>query len=182
MSTPQSRRALCADAPIDLDEQIGVALLGYLRNIRHAFFTSFDVRLPRKAREYAHDQDHIDLFDERIERLDGHIGLERERRMSSPLANMLQEGMKLVFVGHGLDMDRDIIRVKIEIPIDLLLRIRDHEVHIDGEIGYGAELLDERYADCKVGYEMPIHHIDMNDIGSRFFEHADIALHIHEVR
>lgn len=87
--------------------------------------------------------------------------------MSSPLANMAQEGMKLVFVGHGLDMDRDIIRVKIEIPIDLLLRIRDHEVHIDGEIGYGAELLDERYADRKVGYEMPIHHIEsMNDIGS----------------
>lgn len=29
---------------------------------------------------------------------------------------------------------------------------------------------------------MPIHHVDMDDIGSRFFEHADIALHIHEVR
>ena len=51
-----------------------------------------------------------------------------------------------------------------------------------GEIGYGAELLDERYADRKVGHEMPIHHIDMDDIGSCFFEHADIALHIHEVR
>lgn len=98
-SAYQPCRTLCADAPIDLDEQIGVALLGYLRNIRHALFASFDVRLPRKARKYAHDQDHIDLFDERIERLDGHIGLERERWMGSPLANMAQERMKLVFVG-----------------------------------------------------------------------------------
>ena len=52
--------------------------------------------------------------------------------MGSPLTNMLQERMELVFVGHGLDMDRNIIGVKIEIPIDLLLRIRDHEVHVDG--------------------------------------------------
>ena len=102
--------------------------------------------------------------------------------MGSPLANMAQERMKLVFIGHGLDMNRDIIGVKIEIPIDLLLRIRDHEVHVDGQIGYGAELFDERYADRKVGHEMPIHHIDMDDIGPCFFEHADIALHIHEVR
>lgn len=34
----------------------------------------------------------------------------------------------------------------------------------------------------RLGTKCPSHHIDMDDIGPCFFEHADIALHIHEVR
>lgn len=55
-------------------------------------------------------------------------------------------------------------------------------MHIKRDIGDFPQLRNEGDAQCEIRHEMPIHHINVDEIRTTTFKHADITLKIHEVR
>jgi hypothetical protein len=60
--------------------------------------------------------------------------------------------------------------------------IGDHEVHIERQIRPPGESLDHRYTDRQVGYEMTVHDVDMEKVGSSPFANLDGRLQIGQIR
>lgn len=55
-------------------------------------------------------------------------------------------------------------------------------MHIKRDIGYLLQLRDKRDSQCEIWHEMTIHHINVDEIGTPTFKHADIMLEVHEIR
>src|SRR5690606_5307543 len=42
----------------------------------------------------------------------------------------------------------------------------DHQVHVEGLVGCLAHALHHRRAEADIGHEMPVHHVDMDEVGA----------------
>ena len=81
----------------------------------------------------------------------------------------------------GLGVNGHDIRLALEEPRKLVQRVGNHQVHVERKVGDALELFDEGNAQREVRDEMTIHDVHMNEACSALLDHANIALHVHEV-
>ena len=85
-------------------------------------------------------------------------------------------------MGTGFDMDCNVIRPGRHKLRNELIRIRDHQVHVERNLRHFLDRLDYRRADRKVRHEMSVHHIDMEQVGTGSFDSRNFVGQAHEIR
>ena len=80
------------------------------------------------------------------------------------------------------DMDGDGIRAGLEEARQIMIRMLDHEMHIERELRVFAHGRDDRGPEGNVIDEMAIHDVEMEPIGARFFDAVDLRFEMGEIR
>ena len=82
----------------------------------------------------------------------------------------------------GLNVDREGVGAGIPKGLDTPLRVLDHEVHVKGQLHIPAAVLDQLGAERYRGYEVPVHHVDVDPVGTRLLERNHLLSEAAEVR
>ena len=82
---------------------------------------------------------------------------------------------------EGLGMDSHDIGLAFKKPRKLIQRVGNHQMHVERKVGDVLELFDEGNAQREIRDEMAVHDVHVNEARSPLLDHADIALHVHEV-
>jgi hypothetical protein len=67
----------------------------------------------------------------------------------------------------GLGMHQDMIRAGLGKGRDVWIDRRDHHVHVERQAAVRPQAFQDRRSEADIGHEMPIHHIEMQPVGSR---------------
>ncbi len=84
-------------------------------------------------------------------------------------------------VGTGLHLDVKVIGAGLGEVGNILFRLNDHQVNVEGLFGDGPEGLHHQGTDRDVGNEATVHDIDMNPVGTGFIHGADVLAQACEV-
>ena len=141
-----------------------------------------DIALARKAREHAHGQHHVELCDIGFDEIDIVIGLHGDGGLAASLVDHVNRQIKLAGFGiERLGMHRDDVGRMLQVPGQLLERVGNHQVHVERQLRDFLQASDKRHAERKVRHKMAVHHVNMYERGTAFFNFGHIAGHIHEV-
>ncbi len=77
-------------------------------------------------------------------------------------------------VRPGLGMDGDRVRSGLGEGLEERIDRRDHQMDVERLGGVRAKRLHHRRADRQVGHEMAVHHVDMDPVGARRVDGADL--------
>ena len=81
----------------------------------------------------------------------------------------------------GLGVNGDDIGAGRGKVLDVWIGGRDHQMHIEGFGGMGAQGADHRRPNGDIGHEMPIHHIHVDIIGARPVDQTNFLAQLGEV-
>jgi hypothetical protein len=80
------------------------------------------------------------------------------------------------------DMDGDGIRAGLEEARQIMIRMLDHEMHVERELRVFTDGRDDRGPEGNVIDEMAIHDVEMKPIRARFFDAVDLGFKVREIR
>ena len=92
--------------------------------------------------------------------------------------NQLQGAVQMA---ASLDLDRDHIGSRLGEGGDELVRILDHQVAVERQIGNGPDRFDDRRAEGDVGDEMAVHHVHVDNGAATGCGSADLISKMREV-
>ena len=138
-----------------VDEGPDGGYLGHL--VRHEGLAS-------EARFHRHHQDQLHFFQEGQHSLGGGGGLEDDAGLLALGMDFVDGGME-VFLRIGLHVDGDQVRSRIAEGFHIPQRADDHQMHVQGKLGGGADGLYHGDADGDVGHEQAVHHVHVDIIG-----------------
>ena len=84
-------------------------------------------------------------------------------------------------VGGHLDVDAQRVGPRLAKRLKIAVRLADHQVDVQRQLGRSPNGLHDRYADTQIGDEMPVHHVQMEDPSPRFLQPPNLALEMAEV-
>ena len=121
-------------------------------------------RLAPVTRVHRHHQNQVADSQRRLEQVLGGAGIERDTRLLPQFADPAQRAVEM---RTGLDVDRDEIGARGGKRLHGCLCRLDHQVDVQRQTGMRAERPDDGGAEGQLRDEMPVHHIDVNEVGAR---------------
>src|SRR5687768_1872284 len=104
---------------------------GDMTNLGHNRFYEL---LPVAAGVFGYDQDVVAEIEGSGQRLGTRGRVDRDPRLRAPVPDQLQGALQ---VRLGLDVDRDHVRPGVEESTDVLLRLLDHQMTVEGQFRSG---------------------------------------------
>ena len=86
-----------------------------------------------------------------------------------------------VQMGTGFRMHREIVGAGLGKVGNAGIRIRHHEMDVEGEGGHFSKRFDNGRADRQVRNKMPVHHVHVQQVGSRGFHRGDFVGQVRKV-
>ena len=81
----------------------------------------------------------------------------------------------------GLRMRRDDIGAGLHEGFKIGVHRRDHQMHVEGLFRVRPQRLHHGRTDGEIGHVMPVHHIDMNPVGARLVDGANLLAELGEI-
>jgi hypothetical protein len=168
------------DAAIDFDDSRRIASL-FQEGFRLADLIDGigDELLAAKARVDAHDENHVQLSGQAGQGRYGSRRIQGDAAFHAGFVDLLQDPVEM---GAGFLMDRDVLDTGVSQAIDIGFRMFDHEVGIKRQFCAAAQGFDDGDAEGQVGYEMAVHQVEMDTIGSLLFNILNFFSQAGEVR
>jgi hypothetical protein len=95
------------------------------------------------------------------------------------------EGLDLlhgaVDVCAGFIMEGDDVGAGFGEGLEVLLRLHDHQVDIQGLLGFLLDGLHHGDAEGDVGHEAAVHHVAVEPVGLAAVDHLDVGFQVEEV-
>ena len=135
--------------------------------------------LAAEARLDCHDQHHIAVRQQREQHVRRGSRLDRAGRFDARRPDLLE---LLERVAVGLVMHGDDVRTSLDEIVQILIRVGNHQVHVQHFVGRLAQRLDHRRADRDIGHKMAVHHVYMDIFRTRVGRGFDIACQICKIR
>ncbi|MNY69450.1 hypothetical protein D3C86_2073940 [compost metagenome] len=66
-------------------------------------------------------------------------------------------------------------------PLDILIRVYNHEVHIQRFLRMSFYRFHHRKTKRNIGYKHPVHHIHMKPVGLAPIDHFNVALQVGKI-
>ena len=120
-----------------------------------------DVALPAKAGVHRHDENHVEVVDDRLEGVDRGRGVDRNGRAGATLVDERDETVRM---GRCLVVKREVVRTSVEVLLDHLVRVGDHEVNVNGKLGGRLHRAQDVKAKREVGDKVAVHDVVVNEV------------------
>ncbi len=85
-------------------------------------------------------------------------------------------------VGKHFHVDRDPRRPCLHEGLDVLIGVGDHQVHVQRNGGHAVHRLHDRRPHRQVRHEVPVHDVDVQQVGSATLDRRDLLAQRGEVR
>ena len=105
-------------------------------------------------------------------------GLMLESRAEPERSDLQSRGRR---VRHGFRVNRQVIGPGARERVDEAERLDDHEVNVERKRGEPAHGFDQHRPEGEVGYELPVHHVDVEKVRSRALDAGDLFAQAGEV-
>ena len=116
--------------------------------------------LPAETGIHAHDENMMDHAKHRNEQVDGGGWVDDHSGLQAVVRDEFQRAMQMA---AGLVMHAHPVGAGLGECLNELVRIFDHHVTVERQIGDAAQRLDDGRAQGKVGHKMAVHDIDMDN-------------------
>ena len=155
------RRAFAAPGS-PLDRAIRVLAVALPALVGAVFATMLIAPLsPRGEVSFILDRNKVDVAQNPAHRLDRRAGVEHHPRLAAERADELDGAVQ---VRAGLRVDRQDRRPGLGEGGNIGIDRGDHQVDVERQPGMRLECLEHDRAYGDVGHEMPVHHVDMDEI------------------
>ena len=138
-----------------------------------------DEALSAEARMHAHHQDHVEMLGRGEHPLD--------RRVSGLIAIEARAPSSRIRCAIAGKSRKPRACTEIELApafdecFEVARGLRNHQMRIERQPGYLAHRFQHRHADREVRHEMPVHHVEMNQVGAGLFDPANLFAQAREV-
>ena len=146
-------------APVHLDVQAGVVLVGQGAQFADLADGEGNELLPAKAGIHAHEQHHVQLGQQVFDHGQGRMRIERHGGLGPQPGDFRHGAFQ---VRGGLGMHAHQIRARVHELGQIALGPLNHQVHVEEETALLAQRLDDGWTQGDVGDEKPIHDIPMH--------------------
>jgi hypothetical protein len=138
-----------------------------------------DELLAAETGVHGHHTDHIHHVQKVRKRVNRCPRIDRQPGLGTGPPDRLQGAVNM---RPRLEMRADIIGPRPRKGLDIGIDRRDHQMHVHHPLDVGAQCRAHRRAECDVGHEMPVHHIDMHPIGALRLDRFALGAEIGEIR
>ena len=128
-------------------------------------------RLAAEAGVDAHEEDHVHVGQDPFHGGERRGGIECDARLLPELADARDDALE---VGGRLGVDGEDVGPRLREVVEVPLRLRDHQVDIEGRGGRFPDRRHDRRADGDVGDEPAVHHVDVEQVGARLLHRPDL--------
>ena len=140
------------------------------------FFKRHGVELlSTEARHHAHAEDQIAVTGYAVNCRKWRGGIDGYACQGVELADLGDQLRQLVLVAADFLVNRDHVGSCVAESTQVAARLFHHQMDIQRQVRAAARRFDNRHAEREVGYEVAIHHIQVQQLGTRLFELADFA-------
>jgi hypothetical protein len=159
------------------DSAIDLEVDGATRPVDHVAYRSDlgeDLRqkgLTAKAGIDAHDEHKVACPDDVANRLLAGRRIEDDPGALAQVVNVLDGAIQ---VGGGFDMHAEHVGPRLGEVIEVLLRLDDHQMHVDPQSRCGSNGFHDRWTDGDVRNEASVHDVDVNPIGASGLDRANL--------
>ena len=129
-------------------------------------------RLPTEARVDRHHEHEVHVRCDRLERGRGRPRVDHHASLCTELAN---ERDRAIQMPDGFDVDGHHAGARGDELLDVAIRVLDHQVHVERPCGDASDRAHHRRTDRDVRDEVPVHHVDVNQVRAATFGRRDIA-------
>ena len=84
-------------------------------------------------------------------------------------------------MGAGLVVEGDDVGTRLGEGLEVLLWLHDHQVDVEGLLGFLLDGLHHGYAKGDVGHEAAVHHVAVEPVGLAAVDHLDVGFQVEEV-
>ena len=84
-------------------------------------------------------------------------------------------------MGAGLVVEGDDVGARLGEGLEVLLGFHDHQVDVEGLLGFLLDGLHHGYAEGDVGHESAVHHVAVEPVGLAAVDHLDVGFQVEEV-
>ena len=134
--------------------------------------------LPAEARHHAHHEHQVAMRQAGFDRRERRRRIERQPGQRPERANLVQNGPRIL---GRLDVDRERIGPRLAKCFHVVGRVRDHQMHVQRQIGDPPDRLNDRNPDADVGHEMAVHHVQMQARGPGRLDGTHLLLQMRKV-
>ena len=138
-----------------------------------------DKFLTGKSGINGHGQHHVQVGEYTVQRVDRRSWVQGHSGLLAVFLYLLDHTMQ---VRNVFLMDDDNICPCIDKVAYVPIRVFDHEMSFDQQIGVRTKRFDHHRSHRDVGDEMPVHHIDMNTLGAGDFRFFYCVFQIGKIR
>jgi hypothetical protein len=118
-----------------------------------------------------------DIFDQ----LDRAGRIEHHARFLAEIVNLREDSVEMDRRGR-LCLDEKVIGPCLGEGHEMAIRLDDHQVHIERFLRGASHCLDNHWSDRHVRREAAVHHVDMDPVGSRRIDSANLLGKTPEIR
>lgn len=127
--------------------------------------------LTAKAGIDAHDEHEVASPDDVTNRLFAGRRIEHDPGALAQVVNVLDGPIQ---VGGGFDVHTERVGTRLGEIIEVLLRLEDHQMHVDPQSCRGSNGFHDGWADGDVRNEASVHDVDVNPIGASGLDRANL--------
>ena len=149
-----------------------VAALGDLANRRG------HQRLTGKARIDGHQEHEVQALQDVFDLRKGRGRVQRRPGLDAPVPDQRQRAVQ---VPCGLRVDGDQLHADLGQRPDVLVRVLDHQVHVQRQRRLGPQLADHVRPQQQVRHEMAVGHVNVQHVGPGRLEAPDRVLQVAQV-
>ena len=153
------------DAAIHFDPGIEATLIAHAAQITDLLNLVLNEALTAEAWVDAHDQHQIAQLEAVLEGVQGGAGVQHRTRH---FAEVLDLGQVAVQVRAGLNLNRNDVGAGFGEVRDVLLRLNNHQVNVQGLLGHRTQCLNNERPNGDVGNKAAVHHVHMDPISTGF--------------
>ena len=172
-------RVRVVDAAVDRNRRVVAGRIEQGADRADFRLAARDESLAAKARVDGHEQHLIDVGGDFLERghrrrrIDRHSGLD---------AGVPQHLQRPVQVRQHLDVHRDPRRSRVDERGQVVVRVVEHQVHVQRDGRDPVNGAHHRRANRQVGHEVAVHHVDVQQVGAAALDGGDVLPERREIR
>mmetsp|Transcript_156 Transcript_156/g.559 ORF Transcript_156/g.559 Transcript_156/m.559 type:complete len:269 (+) Transcript_156:160-966(+) len=153
------------DTAINLNPWVQTPLVAHGPELPDLVDLALDELLAAKAGVDRHDEDEVDLVQHVLDGLQGSAGVEHNAGVAAEVLDHVHDAVQVDGGGllgvHADDVSAGLCKVS-----HALLRLDNHQMHVQDLVGHGAEGIHNQGANGDVGHEAAIHHVDVHPVAA----------------
>ena len=142
------------------------------------FVCALDELLSAEARVDRHEEHHVQVAEDVLKHTDRRMRIEHHACVDAEGFDLLHGAVDMV---AGLIVESDDVGARLGEGLEVLLRLHDHQVDIQGFLGFLLDGLHHGDAEGNVGHESAVHHVAVEPVGLAAVDHLDVSFQVEEV-
>ena len=142
------------------------------------FVCTLDELLSAEAWVDRHEKHQVQVAEDILKHADGRVRIKHHACVYAEGFDLLHSAVDMV---AGLIVEGDDVGACLGEGLEVFLRLHNHQVDVEGLLGFLLDGLHHGDAEGDVGHEAAVHHVAVEPVGLAAVDHLDVSFQVEEV-